>query len=528
MEKGSLEKLLVNGEEIKVLATRGSIIDERYTEEARKIAGFMINNLGLSFGNVEFKILDNDEFAEKVTLYGNPLPSWEAGQEKLVQEDSMKYRQGVLYEMVGHRFYIPLNQKEEFTAVYINKNNTYDEVISVMAHVYGHLHMDYNNRLSRSIDANSNKHAHYRERYREMERVLGVKTVEKLYDYAQTLGGLIDLFPDFHSQNKKDYYATDNSFPQEDIYDVYRFTIDNLKLNGWEKELLEQMHDINQLMKGARIKIMHEGFATFVQDKYIEEVAKTDVGTAWKMRNFLLGIADVLSPAQMPYYLGFRLFKTIEKRWNEGRHGPVYNMLSDNEKRSYHTDEGRGLDEILNITKSYTDWEFIFSYADLDFFKDLAREIQEKRNIMIEQMYGSTYPDYIIKRIEAASNAGLDPDLLRFQLLLETENYGPTVYIPKGSFKGDKLYLRQDLSFITRYASAIKTEEEKEEFDSEVYQMFSLDNRYTVKSLHRISKLWGIPVILETMNSGGKPLTLTSDGGKLYRSEKGNGPKFSD
>ena len=168
MVNKSLEKLLVDGKEIKVVATHGSIIDEKYTTEAMKIASFMINKLGLSFGNVEFKILDNEEFAEKVALYGTPLPTWEAGQEKIIQENNMKYRQGVLYEMVGHKFYDPIG-KEEYTAVYINQNDTYDEIISVMAHVYGHLHIEYNNRLAKSINSNSNKHAYYRDRYRELE-----------------------------------------------------------------------------------------------------------------------------------------------------------------------------------------------------------------------------------------------------------------------------------------------------------------------------------------------------------------------
>ena len=526
MARDSLEKLLIDGKEVKVKATHGSMIDKRYTGEAKKIAAFMINKMGLSFGNVEFKILDNEEFAEKVALYGTPLPSWEAGQEKIMQEDRMKYRQGVLYEMVGHKFYDPV-EKEEYTAVYINQNDTYDEVLSVMAHVYGHLHIQYNNKLAKSIDSNSDKHAYYRDRYREMEGRLDIKTVENLYDYAQTLSGLLDIFPDFHKNKKNEYYGREKEFPEENVYDVYKFTLENVRFNPWEKELLEVVYDINQLVKGARIKILHEGFATFVEDKYAEEVAKYDIDTAFKMRKGILSVADVLSPAQLPYYLGFRLFKDIEKRWNEGKHGVLYNLLSEEQKRIYMKRENRGLSEILEIVKSYTDWEFIFSYADLDFFKSLVKEIEEKKNMVIDTLYGGKYPDYIVEMIKAAQNEELDPNILRFQLLLETENYGPMVYVPRGSFKGDKLLLRQDLSFLNRYTGKLSDKQQKE-FEKQSSQMFSLFNRLTINSLHRLSKLWKIPVELETMDSDGKPLTLTSDGTKLYKSNRGEGPNFSE
>ncbi|EEZ93287.1 MAG: hypothetical protein BJBARM4_0043 [Candidatus Parvarchaeum acidiphilum ARMAN-4] len=526
MAEKSLEKLLVDGNEIKIVAKHGSKIDQRYTQEARKIADFMVNKLGLSFGNVEFELLDNEEFAERVALYVKPLPSWEAGQEKLVEENMMKYRQGVLYEMVGYKFYNPI-EKNEYTKVYINQNDTYEEVLSVMAHVYGHLHIEYNNKLKKIINSNPEKHDFYRSRYREMETRLGIKTVEKAYDYAQTLSGLIDIFPDFHKKKTKEYYSKDDSYPEEDTYDIYKFTLDNVRFNPWEKELFEMVYEINQIMKGVRIKILHEGFATFVQDKYADEVAKYNPGSAFKMKNLILGVADVLSPAQLPYYLGFRLFKDIEKRWDEGKHGILYNLLSDEEKSLYLKKENKGLSEILEIVKSYTDWEFIFSYADSNFFKALVKEIEEKKNMLIDRMYGDKYPDFIVDMIKKANNEDLDPNILRFKLLLETENYGPILYVPKGTFNGSKLTLRQDLSFLKRYVGEL-SEEQKGQFEEEANQMFSLYNKDTINSLHRLSHLWRIPVVLQTMDSSGKSLTLTSDGEKFFVSKNGKGPKFDD
>jgi len=58
--------------------------------------------------------------------------------------------------------------------------------------------------------------------------------------------------------------------------------------------------------------------------------------------------------------------------------------------------------------------------------------------------------------------------------------------------------------------------------------MFSLYNKDTINSLHRLSHLWRIPVVLQTMDSSGKSLTLTSDGEKFFVSKNGKGPKFDD
>ncbi|MEM0143036.1 MAG: hypothetical protein QXL94_03680, partial [Candidatus Parvarchaeum sp.] len=125
------------------------------------------------------------------------------------------------------------------------------------------------------------------------------------------------------------------------------------------------------------------------------------------------------------------------------------------------------------------------------------------------------------------NNEKLDPNILRFQLLLETENYGPIVYVPKGSFKGDKLILRQDLSFLKRYTKDLSADEE-ESFEEQASKVFSLDNKYTADSLHRISRLWKVPVELQTMDAEGNPLIISSDGSKLSRSNGGDGPKVDD
>ncbi len=526
MKTESLEKLLINGREVKIVAMRGSIIDEKYTREANKIAKFMVEKLGLSFGNVQFKFLDNEEFAEKSALWQNPLPTWDTGQNKVINENMMQYRQYSLFEQVGNKFYAMV-ENQEYTEVFINQNDTRDEILSVIAHVYGHLHVIDNNKLSKTLEINNNKHESYRSRYRKIEEVIGINETEEFYNLTQTLSSLVDIYKDLHKEPKLDYYGKEKDFPKQDVFDVYKFVLDNMTWNGWEKEILDMVYDINQLsISVTRLKIIHEGFASFVENKYIEEVTKEDLGLGWEMKHKFLSVADVLSEPQMPYFLGFRLFQNIEKRWNEGKHGPVYELLTDEEKRNYSKNEGKGLEEILHIVKHNTDWEFIFSYANKDFLKTLSEEIIEQRMFLIKsQVEDSPWGKWILDRMKKTMQEELDPDLMRFELLLRTENYMPMIYIPKGEFLGDNLPLRQDLSFINRYSNMLKKESKLSE---EVTAVFSLNNKMTRRSLLRLSKLLNLPVSLETMDKKGQPLILYVEvgGKKVEKIEDGSGPRF--
>ncbi len=494
-----------NDSGLEIVVKDGLYIHDEYTKEANKIADYVRDKLHLSFDNVEFRLVDNDEFAESIALYTDPLPSWHTGQEFVFMHERMSSQQMHLYEMVGHT-YTRKTDNKPFTLVYINRNNSKGDVLSVIAHVYGHLHMNKNNWLCSRTKADLDVYERYRERYRKLEEKVGSDAVESMYDTAQTLTGLIDIYPDSRPKSEDSYYSTDKSVPRTTVYDIYKFVIENARLNPWEKELLDMVYNIRKNDRGIlRTKIMHEGFATFVEEKYVlnkcvedmqkrkgikvkleeaeDEISKLklaeelksvekDMSMGFSMENKILKIADVLNGPQFPYAFGFRLFRDIEERWDKGRHGPRYERLSAYEKKSYDSGDIKGLEKVLEVAKHKTDWDFMFSHADTDFINGYMDTIKQSYRTMIktlsrEQLEALTHKIFggpldeeseeeVIDLLSDALTENLigtrDPNKLRLKLLLQTERSTPNLYIPKGVVsRTNSLFINQDVNFIDKY-----------------------------------------------------------------------------
>lgn len=511
---------------MKIIVKDGAFEDAHYTKEARDIASFVIDKLKLSFDDVEFRLVDNDTMAEQMAIYGDPLPTWYTGQEYMRARNQLLGLHSNLYEMVGHVQKDELTNKTR-TIVYLNKSDTEDEILSVIAHVYGHLHVEKNNFLAKGSKQNIPKHNYYRRRFRALEELVGKKGVEQAFDDAQTLSSLIDLYPDFRPDTKDTYYTQSNKVPVKDEYNVFDFIMEQANMPDWRREIFGMVRDIYSLMKVARIKIIHEGFATFVEEKYALERAKTDTKTALRMIDSLRSVADPISDVQMPYAMGWRLFKDIETRWNEGKHGLEYEMLSREEKLNYKREENRGIDKVLQVVELEDDWNFLFSYATKDFIMKYMQEAMEN----LELLY-STYLDeddrkYRLPFILQNFQDDHDPDDLRFSLLYRSESYLPSIYIQAGGFNykpprkdtfSRGLLLKEDLSILDRYVRAtdpVEKEEELAEVTQRFAQYLTLDNENTHKAMHRMAKLLRRNIYLDTIDQEGDRIIIASDGTQI-------------
>lgn len=503
---------------MKIIVREGVNENRNWTAKAKEIADYVVNELHLSFGNVEFRLVNTDELAQGRALYLAPLPTWYLGQTYIEAKEKMGARYESLYEMVGHKYKNTL-ENEEYTVVYLNKADTEAEIKSVIAHVYGHMHMNYNNYLCKKENGDLIKHAIYRERYSELERIIsedgktdGKKKLEGIFDLAQTLETLIDLYPETRSEidnTVKNYYKTTNNLPEETVYDVYKFILDNAQFNPWEKEVYSMMYDLAQLYRMMRTKIMHEGFASFVEKKYALYGEKNQV-VATEMQ---LGVDQVANPyekTQLPYALGIKLFESIEERGNKGRFGLRYSILSEEKKREFDDKSGKGLEKILDALRFSDDIGFISAYADDIFLKDYI-DILKKR-----------FPeDYAPKTKEEFDYmewvSELTPRILKLELLIGREAALPSLEIPKGGARyvgplGVGLLLEQNLSFLKRYIDS--GELSKEETDN-LWGHFTLLNHSTADSLNRLVKIWGRPVYIKTVDNLGLPCLIGGDGNKI-------------
>ena len=219
---------------------------------------------------------------------------------------------------------------------------------------------------------------------------------------------------------------------------------------------------------------------------------------------------DILSPlnsAQLPYALGFRVFNEIEQRMNQGGYSDLAKFLSGKSVN----DGEKGLDQILNVVKYSTDWEFIFSFLDKAFLKKYVKEIFKNQSAIYGIEYDLTAEDE--EYIEDIA------DNFRMRMLLRTGNYKPIVYIPKGkgNFRGG-LLLEQDFTFLSRYVGV--KDAELEETIKENSGFLTMNNHETHNALMRIAKVYGRPVTLKTIDENkGTPILIRADKDKVDISE---------
>ena len=500
---------------MKIVVKEGVNENSHWTKVAREIADYTVNELHLSFGNVEFRLVSNDGLAAASALYASPFPTWYTGQNYVLRRERMGARYESLYEMVGH-VYKNISDNEEYTVVYINKADEDFQIKSVMAHVYGHMHMDYNNYICKGERVDLAREAAFRERYLELEKILneggavdGKAELQNHFDTSQTLEMLIDLYPESRTEadnSFKNYYKTTDALPEERVYDVYKFLLENASMNPWEKEFYSMTYEAARLYRTAIVKIMHEGFATFVQKKYALYGEKDPV-TSTKMQLFIDNVATPSNMAQLPYAFGLKLFERIEERGNKGQFGFGYDLLSTDSKRAYNDKSGKGLEKVLDSLRFSDDLGFLNSYADdlflADYVELLKRSIPEDFEPQTEK--DAEFKDWV---------DNLTTEGLKFMLQVRLERSIPRIELPKngtgfiGGF-GRGLLLEHDTSFIDRCMNSYTVSDGDKIMLS---KLMTLDNHSTGESLNRLSRMWKHPVYIKTIDADGDPCVIGSNG----------------
>jgi stage V sporulation protein R len=514
---------------VEIITRENGNIHEYYTGVARDIGKFM-QDMGLEFGDVEFRLVDTDELAQFAARYSEPLPTWYGYQSYRVEKESFSSNLGKLYEMVFHKYYNPIDDKN-YTIALISKSDTDEEIKSVMAHVFGHLHMDDVNFIAKTADYDLDRLNAFSRRYKNLEEIINSRNlrkngmesiVDKEYDMAKTLSTLINMYPDLKPSDEDTYYSISKDKPPNNEYDVFGFLKENVKMGDWKKEVFDMVYDISQINRTSRVKIMHEGFATFVQEKYAIYGEK-DKAVSLKMLEMIYSIGNPKHDGQLPYALGFRLFKYIEDKWNKGRFGFLYEQLPESEKEQFDSKAMKGLEKILDVTKFKTDFDFVFLYADKNFVRSFLQEKVEElsdkdKEFMTWLGLDPADVEEFAKQIKEITNE----DVVNFKvgLLFGLETYFPMVYIPRGgaNFSGGKLSLVQDTDFIRKYVEMTGDGLSYDQVLADVAPFISLDNDRTSRALVRIAKLWDNSVFLDTIDVHGDPIrVVATPAGKVGR-----------
>ncbi len=310
---------------------------EQWNEKIEALA----KELGLDHYEQEFEVIGYQDMLGYEAYVGMPsrYPHWSFGKSYEKNRTLYKYNlTGLPYEMVIN---------SDPCLAYLMKENTLLLQILTIAHVYGHNDFFKNNRLFRDgteasytiemFKRHADKIRNYINDpsigYDRVERVLDaahaiklqisriagekkiaddVKALELISEYQKKLEKRSILEP----YNKP--IAPDVSkVPLEPEDDIMYFIIKHGNLEEWEKNVLEIVREETlYFIPQIETKIMNEGWASYWHYTILNELHLPES----LQLEFIKRHNDVVAPWKVgvnPYFLGFKMFKDIERRFGK-------------------------------------------------------------------------------------------------------------------------------------------------------------------------------------------------------------------
>ena len=318
-------------------------------------------SLNLDWYPIEYEICDYKEMMGHMAYTGLPTHyrHWSYGKSfDRIQTEYNLGMSGLPYEMI-------INSNPSIS--YLMTENPMSTHILTMAHCVGHSDFFKNNRMFSETGADTVidrfKSASKRVKKYIEDPTIGIENVERILDACHTIRFQVPRAPGIqrrdHKKLKK-YYQNIirndttgqwddfdlNKIPLEPDSNLLRFIADhNRFLKDWEKDLI---HIVEQeslyLVPQAFTKIMNEGWACMIHEKIVKALGIPD--------NYFLSFIrlhnQVVRPHLgriNPYHLGYKIFKSIEKKY--------------------------GFEECIRVRETHNDETFIKTYLDEDLCKEL-------------------------------------------------------------------------------------------------------------------------------------------------------------
>lgn len=294
---------------------------------------------GLDYYEQEFELINYKDMLAYEAYVGMPsrYPHWSFG--KAYEKNKTFYK----YNLTGLPYEMVINSNP--CLAYLMKENTLLLQILTMAHVYGHNDFFKNNRLFREgtrADYTIEMFKVHADLIRSYinDPSIGYVNVERVLDVAHSLKLQISrvigekrVSDEFIKQQVMDEYTKGcekrnpiepytkpeipnlNKVPLQPEEDLLFFIIHNADLEDWEKHILEIVREeTSYFIPQIETKIMNEGWASYWHHSILQKLSLPDS----LHFEFIKRHNDVVAPrigGLNPYYLGFKLFEDIEKRY---------------------------------------------------------------------------------------------------------------------------------------------------------------------------------------------------------------------
>jgi len=452
-------------------------IEEEFLEIARQN--------GLDPFPVIFETIEQDTM-NNIASYGLPTRArhWSYGR---------SYEHQKTYGEMGYSkiFEVILNNNPSYA--FMMDTNTELQNKFIIFHCYAHSHFFKNNYLFKNTDRKMISHAaehatridNYIEKY-------GFDKVERLMDIGFALDSHIDWHKgifrkpygkkkislrhreveefDDVGKNKKSYIIKElinYNFPPYPEKDILWFMSNYVNLEEWEKDILDIAREESYYFYPQRLtKTINEGWASYW---HAELMYQLDLPAADYLE-FVRDHEKVVQPGGNPfrinpYFLGFRILKDIEKRW-DNKYG-----------------KGAGKKKIFQVCREEDDISFLRNYLTADlveelnlftygYVKDYTNKDNEEKFIEIKDRVREEVVESLVKPLY---NGGA----------------------PKIVIKG----VDPEGTLILEHISE---------------EIGTIEQNFAKRTLEYIWELWAAPIELKTLDDDGFPIHICFDEGGPY------------
>jgi stage V sporulation protein R len=357
----------------------------------------------------------------------------------------------------------------------------------VMAHVLGHVdffkHNVYFSKTNRRMVESVSTHA---QRMSEYEFKYGRKTVERFLDAVLSIEEHID--PNFFIKPERIRTPAEEARhraagkPKEGRYDdlwrmgeapapyepepdqpqreplpekdlVYYILRYSPTLADWQRDVMAMVHEeMEYFIPQMQTKIMNEGWASFWHARIMRELDLTDTESL-EFAELHSGVVSPHKGQLNPYYLGYKIFEHIERRWDNP---------TEEERAKFNRPGGEGRAKIFEVRELDNDVSFLRNY--------LTEELCEELDLFVYELVEEEEWTVTEKRWAR----------VRDQLVANMTNFGfPYIVVADGDYNGNReLYLKHQA------------------------EGAELDQAYARKVLEYVHTLWGRTVHLETVVDG--------------------------
>lgn len=406
------------------------------------------------------------------------------------------HRMKMMYDFGLSKIYeVVINSNPSYAFLLETNSPTQNKM--VIAHVLGHIDFFKNNvYFSKTNRRMVDEAALHARRMSEYEFKYGRKVVEEFLDAVLSIEEHID--PNFfikkpaeHKDDEADKKQQRREGPYDDLLSkaeiaktastdetadrrrkpsievpekdlIYFIMKHSPSLEPWQRDVMAMLHEeMEYFIPQLQTKIMNEGWASIWHSRIMREL---DLPTDEHLE-FAELHAGVVSPHKgqlNPYYLGYKIFEDIEKRWDNP---------TDEEREKFGRRGGEGRDKMFEVRELDNDISFLRNY--------LTEEMCEELDLFVYELVDDEDWTVTEKRWER----------VRDQITANKTNFGfPYIEVVDGDYDGNR-----ELYLLHRFEGV------------------ELDMKYARKTLEYVYKLWGRDVHLETQVDD-EPLIMNYDG----------------